>query len=39
MSNVLDKWGLTIDVVELEIGNRSMHDLEVEELNLHYEKI
>ena len=37
--DVLDKWGLIADVAEQEIMNWSMHDQEVEDLNLHHEKI
>lgn len=35
MPLVLKKWGLTIDTVELEIGNQSMRDLNGEDLNIY----
>ena len=39
MSLVLEEWGLTTDVAELETGNRSKRDLDTENLNLHHEKM
>ena len=39
MSLVLEEWGLTTDVAELKIENRSKRDLDAENLNLHHEKM
>ena len=36
---VLGEWGLTTESAELEIENRSMRDLDAENLNLHHEKM
>lgn len=35
---ILKEWGLTSDIVERKDGNRSLHDLYGEELNLYHEK-
>ena len=35
----LGESGLTTEFAELEIGNRSMRDLDAENLNLHHEKM
>ena len=39
MTIVLGEWGLTTESAELEIGNRSMRDLDAKNLNLHHEKM
>ena len=39
MTVILEEWGLTTDVAELKIVNQSKHDLKIENLNLHHEKM
>ena len=36
---VLEEWGITTEFAELEIENRSMRDLDDENLNLHHENM
>ena len=39
MNVVLEEWGLTTKYAEVDIRNRSMRDLDDENLNLHHEKM
>ena len=39
MTVVLGEWRLTTESDELEIENRSMRDLDAENLNLHHENM
>ena len=36
---VLEEWGLATESTELEIENRSTHDLDAENLNLYHKKM
>lgn len=39
MTIVIEEWVLTTNVYQLEVGNQSMYDLTVEDVNLHDEKM